>query len=294
MAMDGRERQAVVNAARCAMPFISVETNNLRFIFDKNDRCISDAMMLSDSIWSGTEMRFCLDWLSKEGHQGPEGGWIFDIGANVGTTSLFFRQALGRKYRFIAFEPLPDTYRILKANCVLNGFYDIICEELALSNRRREATFYLNDGNTGASSMNREWAANSQKGYKCQLITLDEYMSLLNILPQELAFLWVDVEGYEPQFIEGAMETLWKTSAPLYMEFNPWFYKEQGNYDSFIANLVQVYDSIVRFSGTDGTVFRFVESPIQDLPGLMREMELSGIRQYDLLLAKKAAKHVGR
>ena len=67
---------------------------------------------------------------------------FFDIGANIGYYSLLASSIRHKNIQVFAFEPMPSIYDFLIKNCEANGFDNIRCYQLALSDAAGEATFY--------------------------------------------------------------------------------------------------------------------------------------------------------
>lgn len=71
----------------------------------------------------------------------PENSVIFDIGANIGNHSIYWgiRRNVSKIY---AFEPVRDTFEILKRNIELNGLKDeVVLYNIGLSDRKSEAGY---------------------------------------------------------------------------------------------------------------------------------------------------------
>jgi len=75
----------------------------------------------------------------RHGLRVPDGGVIFDVGANIGLFTLFAHQAC-RRPRVFSFEPIPEIFATMRANVELYGL-DAVVENCGLSHRSGEATF---------------------------------------------------------------------------------------------------------------------------------------------------------
>jgi len=66
------------------------------------------------------------------------GDIVFDIGAYVGDTALWFSKAVGPQGKVYAFEPEPSNFAKLKANLERNKVTNVIPLQLALSENEGE------------------------------------------------------------------------------------------------------------------------------------------------------------
>ena len=127
-----------------------------------------------------------------------------DIGANIG----FFSLALAKDHpqlKIIAFEPNPKLVKILGANIKANGFRNITCEALALSDTEGDAHLYLSNSDMSAS-LEKSFDYNQSEPVSIRRTTLDLFLEEQQI-PGPL-LLKVDVEGHERAFLAGAIRTL--------------------------------------------------------------------------------------
>ncbi|HWB46582.1 MAG TPA: FkbM family methyltransferase [Hyphomicrobiaceae bacterium] len=121
---------------------------------------------------------------------------FIDIGANVGTYTLFVATRTGRSARLIAVEPHPRARERLACNLALNGIDWVKVIPEAVSDQPGTARLYLNDRNIGSSSLRRDWEED---------ITTDSIdvpaRTLLDLVTQEglthIDCIKADVEGFE-------------------------------------------------------------------------------------------------
>lgn len=231
-----QDRLRVTEMARNIMPCIAVQQENLNFLFDRKDILISNEIICNDENYSKREMHFLRDLAPKK-----DNGYFLDIGANVGTTSVYFRKNICSTLKYIAFEPLKINYKYLRLNCILNDCDDIQVENIGLSNTNEVKNMVLFDGAFG-SSMVMEGNGTYEK---CQFMTLDNYMRKNNIAAEELSYIWVDVQCHELEVLEGALETLKQSEAALYIEFNVSTLKQRGTAEIFIDTLMKIYKRFI-------------------------------------------------
>ena len=91
---------------------------------------------MNNKIWSKEEMDFILGYY-KSISKKP--GNLIDIGANIGTSIIYFRDRIGEDCSFYAVEPVTENYKLLKTNCELNGFGDIKSFRIGISDTEGEA-----------------------------------------------------------------------------------------------------------------------------------------------------------
>ena len=139
------------------------------------------------------------------------GDYFFDIGSNIGLMSIFAAHKVGDNGTVHAFEPEPDTFKILKENCVINKLSNIKINNFALGDNDGVANIYPNlDINRGASSLVR---TDGSIGKKIMITTLDKYLSKYEI--GSIRLIKIDVEGYELKVLNGATKILSSENAPI-------------------------------------------------------------------------------
>lgn len=152
----------------------------------------------------------------------PKGKTVLDVGANIGTQSIYFCKDL-ECGKVLAFEPDPRTFSVLKRNFILNDLTstaEAFC--LAASDSIGTARFKRSVFNRGASSLEMDHAKDqSDEFIEVKTESLDAFLSKLDVLPDTLGLIWIDVEGHELQVLSGLEETLKSNAAPLIFEFTP-------------------------------------------------------------------------
>lgn len=139
----------------------------------------------------------------------------FDIGANIGETTLNFAK-LASKGKIYSFEPVPFLFQRLKTNVELNSFQNISLNNLAVSDKQEELFFENpNNNNSSGISLNKEKSAASSIVYST---TIDTFVSEHNI--EKIDFMKIDVEGFENFVINGGINTLKKMKPVLFIEID--------------------------------------------------------------------------
>jgi 31-O-methyltransferase len=167
----------------------------------------------------------------QHGIQLHDGDCVFDVGANIGLSALFFHRQCSH-VRIYAFEPSPTTFECLKANIELHEV-DARLFECGLARESGTAEFSFYPGNTIMSgfhadlmtdrSVSKTYMVNSglsprnadrmlgllfkKVTFPCRLRTLSEIVDEENITQIDL--LKVDVEKSEREVLEGIRAEHW-------------------------------------------------------------------------------------
>lgn len=131
---------------------------------------------------------------------------FLDVGSNIGTYAII--PAL-EGIRVIAFEPVKSNYEALVTNIKLNNFENLISTyPLALGKTNSSANFTLDLVNTGASHLTEysdiAEVIHNPEFEDIEIVRFDDIVDKLNIKPTNRVFMKVDVEGMEPDVLEGA------------------------------------------------------------------------------------------
>ena len=135
---------------------------------------------------------------------------IFDIGANIGSTSLYFSK-LNPQAKIHSFEPNGKTFNRLLENIQLNNCSIISTHNLGFGEAKREVKLYeVDEHNPG---MNRILPENTNFPFTIiKIDTIDDFCRLNTI--DKIDFIKIDVEGYEYSVLAGGINII-KNSKPL-------------------------------------------------------------------------------
>ncbi len=131
---------------------------------------------------------------------------FIDIGANIGLHSLTAASS-NPNIEIFSFEPEPTNFQDFLNNITLNKFKSIRPFMMGLGNVIKNETLYINEAwNKGKHSLKNQFSTNSK--VVIPISTLDTFEN--NINSSDL-FVKIDVEGYEKEVIEGAINVLSNT-----------------------------------------------------------------------------------
>lgn len=173
--------------------------------FFRHDRFIGRSLSVYGE-WAQFELAWLLSLLRP-------GDTVVDAGANVGTHTVPFAQAVGPAGRVHAFEPQGQVAEVLAANLALNGLDQVTVHQAALGAvDGRIVVPHLDVGrelNLGGVSLG---AFGPGDGDEVPVQTIDD----LNL--PECRLIKIDVEGMEADVLAGATATLRRCRPILYVE----------------------------------------------------------------------------
>ena len=153
---------------------------------------------------------------------------IIDVGALFLDTALIFREYFPNN-KIIAFEPSKESYELGLRTQKLNNLQNIDFINMGLGDKNEESYLCVDSANyKGFWGGGNHIAGNKQHFEEKEVIklcTLDSYVQKHNL---SIGLIKTDVEGFEPQVISGALNTI-KTQKPIllisiYHNYND-FYK---------------------------------------------------------------------
>lgn len=155
--------------------------------------------------WFEDEIKFLRKYIKP-------GMRVIDIGANYGVYTLMFAKAVGDNGYVWAFEPTKNTADFLRCSIRENNFQNISLQQVALSNRKGEARFFVAE-NSEMNSLSKDTIHGAS--YEMVIVnTLDDFAEKTHW--NNLDFIKLDAEGEEANILKKGKEVLEKNS-PLIM-----------------------------------------------------------------------------
>ena len=190
------------------LPTEYVNVNDKEYILFKNDTGVTDVTR-QGGIYEEYIFQYIKNNINIEGKN------IIDIGANFGSHSLRFADLVGANGHVYSFEPQKLVFYQLAGNIILNGYDNITAYNIALSN---ESTTLLIE-NLDYTSKNIINIGNAH---------LDAYTTLAsNVVKVEsldfykfknVGIIKIDVQGYEPKVLDGAIITIQENRPIIFIE----------------------------------------------------------------------------
>jgi FkbM family methyltransferase len=140
----------------------------------------------------------------------PDDGVFLDIGANIGYFSFFVATRENFIGKSIAFEPIKTTFDQLKKSINLLNLENIIeCHNIAVSDKKTTASMSLfEERNDHATLLD----TSNEPGELVQVNKIDNFT-----LPK-VDLIKIDVEAFEKEVVDGAINTILKDKPYLFIE----------------------------------------------------------------------------
>nr|WP_242018292.1 FkbM family methyltransferase [Pseudanabaena sp. FACHB-1998] len=136
-------------------------------------------------------MAFCLHVLRQD-------DLFVDVGANIGSYTVLASRVVGAKS--IAFEPVPKTFNHLLQNVNINQINSLVDSVCCAVGKENGSVIFSSDNDTMNKVVDEAY---SGKSIEVPVKSLDD---LLNTLQPSV--IKIDVEGFEEEVIQGALNIL--------------------------------------------------------------------------------------
>jgi FkbM family methyltransferase len=191
------------------------------------------------------------NWIKRYGIR--ENDVVVDCGANHGLSTVLFARWAGPRGEVHAFEPLSHNVSILERNLLINGIKNVVVHREALGAQNGEATISLHPN---ASIVT---VAEGTPTERVPLARLDDFP-----LSKPIAFLKIDVEGFETEVLRGARRIL-GTAPRLDLEIHVFLFTDKVDRLREIFSLIPVERYAIDIQHEfEGSITRF--DPVRDSP----------------------------
>lgn len=143
------------------------------------------------------------------------GGWLVDVGSSLGLYVVCMAGAVrSAGGRIASIEPVPFNAERQKINIELNGVADLVeVAGVALGSAPGHVFLAVDPSHADNNAF-----INSEGGIEAEVVTLDALASRRKWSP--IGAIKIDVEGYEPEVLAGATETIARDRPVLLAELN--------------------------------------------------------------------------
>jgi FkbM family methyltransferase len=220
--------------------YVAKDENGLKFLYAPTDFTIGAALIERGS-WQYDELKHYLDYVSGKA-QGKK-SWFFDIGANIGTQTVYAARS-GIFSKVFAIEAMPSNFELLASNVVLNDCAsNTTCFNTALGKENGSRTFLFNPLNPGGSRQ-EDGSIHYEEVVVDVVKTSDFVRGLLDKEgePDVLVF-WIDVEGMEEEVVMELQGLCDEFETYFCVEYNESSYKSEAGSSlrSYVESRAEMY-----------------------------------------------------
>ncbi len=208
----------------------ALNVSGLTYFYNLNDITVPLEMFECGKSFAADEIELFFELIkSNYGYEKKEGLVFLDIGANIGTTSVYVSKKYGME--IISFEPSYDNYKMLEVNIRMNECLAVTTERVGISDKEDSAMMEINETNHGNNRIvEKKTVACGDKYELVKTVSIDEYLKERKIPYSRVGYIWMDIEGHEPYAIKGMKGVLGDHKIPIYMEF----WNDRISNDNFI------------------------------------------------------------
>ena len=158
---------------------------------------------------------------------------VVDVGANVGHHTVAFAKMVGNAGRVIAYEPQCEMFRLLAANCVMNGCRNVDIHQTCVGEAAGEVRLfpisYEETNNFGGLGIDPQSIdGRTGQGELCRIDSLDSLLAGSGV--SSCDFIKIDVQAFELFVLRGALKTIAVSKPPLFLEIAPFPMKPLYDY----------------------------------------------------------------
>ena len=262
--------------------FVTCTVEGISYVAVSRDTFRMPRMVADQLNWASGDMKRFHALAQKFYGVDDSAGYFLDLGANIGTTGIYFTKKLAPNLNLLAFEPDPENFKMHRVNLLLNDLdskTDLI--NCGLGDKTSELMLYRNGTNSGANSFIKREESTPIATIK--IIPLDDYFAEHKIDAREVKYIWIDTEGFEPQVLLGMKNLLRENPAPIFVECNLGAWDKSGCFDDMMALLAEGYSHFIHMYNGKETLY-----PLEALRTIERPNNALG-QIGDIFLIRKVA-----
>lgn len=260
-----------------AVTVIGINDGDARTFMHVSDSVITP-WIIATGDFQRTDLEQVLALTEKLGLR-TAGGAFLDIGANIGTTTLYAMRS-GEFDRALCMEPAEANLDLIHLNLAVNDLAQSVAViPAACDETSGTATMWITSGNLGDHRIarNNDQPSSHESSISVTTMSLDDAMRAADLDPADVSLVWVDTQGHEPAVMASATGAI-EAGAPFSIEFWPGEYQRTGRLDSLLEILRNYFAEFIDLRDPS----RQIRS-IGELPELAARLQV-GDNQTDILL----------
>ena len=202
---------------------------------------------------------------------------VIDIGANIGSVSLFIAKAF-KNSKIFAIEPTDYAYSKLTYNLKLNEDLEnrVFLRQVFISNIRKPEKVWSSWNFDKSNNKHEKHLGTLKKVKKNAYIKLDQFIKDESLI--KVDFIKLDVDGYELDVLSSGEEFLIKNKPIIFMEIAPYLYPEFGYSCQELIKFIQKLN------------YDFLDENLNNVPNIFDEIEKikdGGSKNFFLIKERK-------
>ena len=265
--------------------YISASAEDLNYLATAADDFLIRRTYVGGQNHTANELKF-FRALSRKyyGVDDSNGGIFLELGANIGTTGIYFLKKIAPNMKWLAFEPDAENFKLLRINTILNDVEDkATLVNCGLGDKFDEMIMYRDLKNPGHNNLTEQ--KNNVPTAKVKIIPLDSYLAENKIAASDVKYIWIDTEGFEPQVLLGAKNLIRENPVPIFMECNLNAWDKSGFFEEMLALLAEHYPHFIHVQTK--TIYRL--DALRTIPRPIPSPDNPNGQIGDIFLIKKGA-----
>lgn len=199
--------------------------------------------LLRKGEWFGSETACCLRYF--ESVAGAAGKAVaLEIGGHIGTQTVQLAQSDLFEV-VVTVEPLPESYRLLSANLLLNDVADKVrTVNCGADVKAGLLEVYSHPRNIGASALFAAGDGRMPMGYQVPVKPVADILAQAGVDAVDVTFLWLDAEGMEARIFASCVEAGIRPAMAV-IEFSPSLYGREGT-ARFVEDMARNFREVRR------------------------------------------------
>ncbi len=160
---------------------------------------------------------------------------LVDVGANIGEIGIL-ALTQQRANKVVAIEPDEENFKLLETNALLNHLpaerMQTFCAA-AGSGNPKEVVLKRSSTNYGDHQIDSHGQAGIVEGSDARIVANLRLDDIVQLSMSETALLFIDVQGYELQVLQGAPALL-SRRVPVVMEISPSHLEQHSSFDELM------------------------------------------------------------
>nr|WP_246391031.1 FkbM family methyltransferase [Nocardioides soli] len=171
----------------------------------------------------------------------PVDAQVWDVGGNIGIYAVLLADA-ARDGHVVAFEPVPDSHARLVGNLERNGVRNVTVNQVALSDKDGVAVMAVHADAHGCDQIGGP-VEPGVAALEVETTSADAFQARQGLPDPDV--VKVDIEGHEPEFLDGAWGMLSRRKPLLMLEVNPaaWSADRYDRWQATLDKLFGLYGS---------------------------------------------------